>query len=324
MMAEIIKKSVKIVEIGEIDIDDDRYIFTYGPLPDELRRSIKEIGVINPPILQEKGRKKSYRIVCGSRRIKIAGELGLKSISACVVDANADDFLLLKISIHDNCPGRSLNPVEQALALDKLSRYLDEREIVHHYMPLLGVAESREVLKKLRKVGDLPSALKDGVAAGVLDWHIALRIASLDQTEKDAIMGLITRLAVGPTKQKALLDLVCEIASREGKGIDEVMQPYIESLPATATKAERVRKAEELLKVLNERRYPTLLKMRKKFEMAAAKLDLPGNIVVKHDEDFEKGEICFSFSIKDPSEMGTVIEKLREISESDDFNELFV
>ncbi len=82
----------------------------------ELAQSIKEHGIIQPIILNKKD--DYYTIVAGERRWRASKLLGLKEVPAIVMDLSDKD--ILEISLIENIQRQDLNPIEEALAYQKL------------------------------------------------------------------------------------------------------------------------------------------------------------------------------------------------------------
>lgn len=82
----------------------------------ELAQSIKEHGIIQPIILNKND--DYYVIVAGERRWRASKMLGLKEVPAIVMDLSDKD--ILEISLIENIQRQDLNPIEEALAYQKL------------------------------------------------------------------------------------------------------------------------------------------------------------------------------------------------------------
>ena len=82
----------------------------------ELAQSIKEHGIIQPIILNKQD--DHYIIVAGERRWRASKLLGLKEVPAIVMDLSDKD--ILEISLIENIQRQDLNPIEEALAYQKL------------------------------------------------------------------------------------------------------------------------------------------------------------------------------------------------------------
>ena len=82
----------------------------------ELSDSIKQFGVIQPLIVQD--RKDHYEIIAGERRWRAAKKAGLKEVP--VIIKNYTDLEIVEISIIENIQREDLNPIEEALAYKRL------------------------------------------------------------------------------------------------------------------------------------------------------------------------------------------------------------
>ena len=82
----------------------------------ELSDSIKQFGVIQPLIVQD--RKDHYEIIAGERRWRAAKKAGLKEVP--VIIKNYTDQEIVEISIIENIQREDLNPIEEALAYKRL------------------------------------------------------------------------------------------------------------------------------------------------------------------------------------------------------------
>ena len=81
-----------------------------------LAQSISEHGIIQPLVLNKEG--EFYSIVAGERRWRAAKKLGLKEVPAVVMNLSHRD--VLEVSLIENVQREDLNPIEEAIAYDKL------------------------------------------------------------------------------------------------------------------------------------------------------------------------------------------------------------
>lgn len=82
----------------------------------ELADSIKQYGIIQPLILQKK--ETYYEIIAGERRWRAARLAGLKKVPAII--RNYSDKEAVEISIIENIQREDLNPIEEAMAYQRL------------------------------------------------------------------------------------------------------------------------------------------------------------------------------------------------------------
>lgn len=107
-------KNIKIVDI-EPNTTQARKTFKEESI-DELANSIKNYGVLQPIIVENKG--KYYRIIAGERRWRAAKKAGLDTIP-CLI-RNDDEQKNKEISLIENIQRENLNPIEKALGYKEL------------------------------------------------------------------------------------------------------------------------------------------------------------------------------------------------------------
>lgn len=82
----------------------------------ELSESIKQFGVLQPLLVQDK--KGYYEIIAGERRWRAAKLAGLKEIPVIIKDLT--DQEIVEISLIENIQRENLNPIEEAIAYKRL------------------------------------------------------------------------------------------------------------------------------------------------------------------------------------------------------------
>lgn len=83
---------------------------------EELAESIKQFGLLQPIIVQDK--KDHYEIIAGERRWRAAKIAGLKEVP--VIIKNLSEQEIVELSIIENIQREDLNPIEEALAYKRL------------------------------------------------------------------------------------------------------------------------------------------------------------------------------------------------------------
>jgi len=124
-LSSLIGETKSEVNINKLLISDllsnkfqPRKIFDEQTLED-LTRSIKERGIIQPIIVRKSADDKSkYEIIAGERRWLAAQKAGLHDVP--VVIAEADDLKSLEFSIVENVQRNDLNAIEEARGYQRL------------------------------------------------------------------------------------------------------------------------------------------------------------------------------------------------------------
>src|SRR5271156_4444774 len=87
---------------------------------EELAQSIRANGIIQPLVVRRHGEQ--YQLVAGERRWRAAKIAGMARVPAVIQEI--PDERLLEITLIENIQREDLNPIETALAFDRLTREL--------------------------------------------------------------------------------------------------------------------------------------------------------------------------------------------------------
>ena len=111
------KEGEKLVNITKVEPNREqpRKNFDEEAL-DELAESIKQFGLLQPILVQDK--KTYYEIIAGERRWRAAKKAGLKEIP--VIIKNLTEQEIVEISLIENIQREDLNPIEEAQAYKRL------------------------------------------------------------------------------------------------------------------------------------------------------------------------------------------------------------
>lgn len=142
---------------------------------DELAQSIRESGVVQPVlVVQEEGH---FKIIVGERRWRAAQKAGLKKIPVMI--RNLPPEKQLEIAIIENIHREDLNPLEIALAYQKMSQDLNytQQEIADK------VGKDRTSITNYMRLLKLPQEIQDALGNGGLSMGHARAILALEDAE---------------------------------------------------------------------------------------------------------------------------------------------
>lgn len=87
---------------------------------EELARSIKEHGVIEPLLVTKNKKTGKYELIAGERRWRAATMAGITSVPVVVKESSPQE--MLELAIVENVQRADLNPLEEALAFEQLTK----------------------------------------------------------------------------------------------------------------------------------------------------------------------------------------------------------
>ena len=119
----------------------------------ELVESIKTQGVLQPLIVR-KTLAENYEIIAGERRWRAANLAGLTEIP--VIIKNVNDRDALTIALIENIQRENLNPIDEAIALDRLAK---EFSLTHNEIAS-AIGKPRTSVTNLLRILNLPKEIK--------------------------------------------------------------------------------------------------------------------------------------------------------------------
>lgn len=180
----------EVAEQNEIDINlispnpkQPRTYFDEEAL-NELIVSIKEVGILQPPVVREKSGR--YELIMGERRYRAAKAAGLKKIP--VIIRNTPDNQLLRDALIENIHRSNLNPLEEGAAYSQL---LTDFNCTHEELAE-KLGRSRPLISNTIRLLNLPASVQRKVAAGVLSaGHARALLGLTDGAEIEKLANRI-------------------------------------------------------------------------------------------------------------------------------------
>jgi ParB family chromosome partitioning protein len=157
---------------------------------DELARSIKANGVIQPIVVRKVG--DAFQIIAGERRWRAALKAGLVCVPVVVRDiAAGQERSLLEMALIENIQREDLNPIEEAIAYRRLADdfQLKQEDIAS------AVGKDRSSVANHLRLLKLPEEVRAEVAAGTLSMGHARALLALptEAEQRRLARDIITR-----------------------------------------------------------------------------------------------------------------------------------
>ena len=167
---------------------------------EELAQSIKANGIIQPILVRRDGT--AYRIIAGERRWRAAQRAGLQRVPVVVRDVSHGDKQLLELALIENLQRENLNPVDEALAYQRLA---EEFSLTQDQIAA-AVGKDRSSVANFMRLLKLPEEVRGDLAAGALSTGHARALLPLSDAaaQRNAAREVITRgLSVRETEALA-------------------------------------------------------------------------------------------------------------------------
>ena len=171
----------------------------------ELALSIKEVGLLQPPVVRTIGNGK-YQLIMGERRFRAAKLAGLKSIP--VIIRQTSDDQLLREALIENIHRSQLNPLEEGAAYQQL---LNDFSYTHDELAV-KLSKSRPAITNTMRLLNLPPSVQRKVAAGIISAGHARALLSL--TDEKEIENLANRIVAEGLTVRAVEEIVATGAAK--------------------------------------------------------------------------------------------------------------
>jgi len=172
----------------------------------ELVASIKEIGILQPPVVRQTSPGR-YELVMGERRFRAAKLAGLRSIP--VIIRQTPDNELLREALIENIHRSQLNPLEEAAAYTQLLQDFNctHDELAH------TLGRSRPLISNTMRLLNLPASVQSRVASGIISAGHARALLGLSNEAQ--INQLAKRIVAEGLSVRAVEEIIAATSPKD-------------------------------------------------------------------------------------------------------------
>jgi ParB family transcriptional regulator, chromosome partitioning protein len=140
---------------------------------EDLKNSIKEKGIIQPITVRKVDNH--FELIAGERRLRAAIEIELEKIPAYIIKVDSKEEML-EMAIIENVQREKLNPIEQALAFQRLITEckLTQDDVAHK------IGKDRTTVTNLLRLLKLPNEIQKTVKTGEISVGHARTLVSVE------------------------------------------------------------------------------------------------------------------------------------------------
>ncbi|TXS93743.1 ParB/RepB/Spo0J family partition protein [Parahaliea maris] len=190
----------------------------------ELSESIKAQGVMQPIVVRRISDRK-YEIIAGERRWRATQLAGLDSIPAVIRDV--PDEAAIAMALIENIQREDLNPVEEAIALQRLQREfeLTQQEVA------AAVGKSRSTITNLLRLMTLEEDVRTLLERGDLEMGHARALLGLSGNDQSQAARTVVGKGMSVRQTEALVrNLLAAKERPSGPGQETRLDPNIRQL----------------------------------------------------------------------------------------------
>ena len=192
-----------------------RTIFDSAALK-ELSDSIREVGLLQPPVVREVGNG-NYELIMGERRFRASQAAGLREIPVIVRETS--DKEMLREALIENIHCSELNALEEASAYTQL---LQDLGVTHDELAA-KVGKSRAAISNTIRLMHLPPSIQRKVIEGSISpGHARALLGLSNPTEMEALAKRIIseNLSVRATEEIVAITSGKERSAKSAKKTD--------------------------------------------------------------------------------------------------------
>ncbi|GJL78616.1 MAG: hypothetical protein NPINA01_16050 [Nitrospinaceae bacterium] len=317
----ITNNNLENIPLQAIDRQDSLTDFSLNPVPDALKDSIQEIGVIHPVLLANSGDR--FRIICGHRRVAACESLSLTEIPTLTAQSDLSDETLIKLNLTENRAHRSYSDVEKARVLRKLrGADVSEKIIIEKYMPLMGMERSKKWYEDLSAIDRLSPALQKLLHESNVPVRNFYPLLKWDAASCDAAESLFAVVRPGINKWRDLLELLDETARIENLSPAELLHREEIQTVLAQNDLQAHEKYDQIVQTIIPWRTPVLAGLRKKIAQTLDKLSLGPQTKIRIQESLEIDDIKIEIKGRDTKSLAREVDRLAEAARSDAMTEL--
>lgn len=192
---------------------------------EELADSIRQKGVLQPVLLRSA--EEGYELVVGERRFRAAKLAGLKTIPAIIYEVESDEDML-ELSLIENVQREDLNPVDTALAYQRLT---DECKLTQEQVAE-RVGKSRSAVANTLRLLGLPKEVQRALRSGELSEGHARALLPLTTKRQQAELArkVIKRGLSVRDVERLVRRLVEGKDSGEGRKVRKDLSPRLQAI----------------------------------------------------------------------------------------------
>ena len=186
---------------------------------DELIASIKEIGILQPPVVRMRTNGR-YELIMGERRYRAAKAAGLKTIPV-IIRQTADNELLREALI-ENIHRSELNALEEAAAYSQL---LNDFACTHDELAQ-KLGRSRPQISNTIRLMNLPASVQNKVASGALSAGHARALLGL--SDAYMIEDLAKQIIAEGLSVRAVEEIISKNTPKSKKKLTTITSSIVE------------------------------------------------------------------------------------------------
>ena len=274
-----------------------------------LKDSIVSIGIIYPLLAWKN--QGFIILIDGFKRLEIAKSFGITELPFILMSGNLGFEEIIKIRYYNIKQEDAELNAHQKLSILMMLKEADQADqIIKNWQKILNLFNPEKYLNIL----NWPKIALDYI----YNYNVSIKqlqyIISQSSEVITEIFLLATSLSIRIVELSTIVGILSEIALNEKVSIISILnREQIHSLMENRD-LNRNQKILKLKKILNEWRYPTIIKYQKQLDDQLKKLSFNENTQILYDKTFEKSNIILSVRLRNSEDLDNFVNLITDKS----------
>lgn len=318
----MLEKKYLLIKLSAIDFDDLTFRLHQSIDVSSLIQSIRAVGMINPPHLQEKG--DGFRIVAGFKRLEALKALKIKECDALVFDSRESELEIFLLAVRERLSNDRLDPIELSVFIQKLQDFfgVDKEKIIKTYLPLAGYGRNPRVYELYSRLHELSKAWQKLVREEQTPIDLVNEMLDRTEEERDAFLNLFLILRLGKNRQREFVLLFSDVARILQQSVGQLVSSAFVQEIINEEKLTPSQKADRLKQWLWRKRYPRYAEALEAFDALIKEQKLPDGLYIQPPPFFEGDRFSAAFQFSSEKEFQNYTAALNKLLGSGDVEKI--
>ncbi|MEW6530962.1 MAG: ParB/RepB/Spo0J family partition protein [Thermodesulfobacteriota bacterium] len=211
------------IRLDQIDLDDRTYLVPCYDDLQSLLQSVRTVGIINPPVVQERPDRR-FRPVLGRRRLTAALQAGIDSLRVLALAPKVPEREVYALAFWDNVAQRSLDKAATAYVVMRLLQLFPRDQAARDFFPALGIPAMGPKIDRLQAIGSLKDDVLERLALGRINEKTAALLALMKPAERQRLVKLAQDLGLNANKAEEVLGELFDLSVHSGREVAALLE----------------------------------------------------------------------------------------------------
>jgi len=272
--------------LDRIDLDDRTYLVPCYDDLQPLTQSIRTVGIINPPVVQERPDRR-FQPVLGRRRLKAASQARIDSVEVKALALDVPESEAYALAFWDNVAQRPLDKAATAYVVMRLLQLFPRDVAARQFFPALGIPAMGPKIDRLQAIGSLEKNVLERLALGRINEKTAALLALMKPEERQRLVKLAQDLGLNVNKTEEALTALFDVSAHTGREIEALLDEEQARRILENRELPVPEKAAQFRALLQEWKFPEIAEREAEFRRRFSSLADRSHVSIRPSPGFE-------------------------------------